>query len=89
MERVGRGGTWGARSLGKWEEIRGEGLTQEMVWRTSRVVLLSWFSRWLIVPKKLCEISFLGVHPTPWAWLSMGSFGGFTPAKFYGDGIVL
>lgn len=84
MERVGRGGTWGARSLGKWEEIRGEGLTQEMVWQTSRVVLLSWFSRWLIVPKKLCEISFLGVRPDP-----LGSLGGFTLAKFYGDDIVL
>lgn len=36
-----------------------------MVWQTSRVVLLSWFSRWLIVLKKLCEISFLGVHPDP------------------------
>lgn len=47
-------------------------------------VLLSWFSRWLIVPKKLREISFLGVHPDP-----LGSLGGFIPAKFYGDDIVL
>lgn len=48
LERVRKGGIWGARSLGKkWWWGAGRSAYTEVDWPTSRVVLLSYFSRWL------------------------------------------
>lgn len=90
--KVRRGGTWGARSLGKkwgWEKGIGErraytrnGLADFK----SGVAQL--FQQVASSPQNSSGRSQFLV--SPWVWLSAGGLGGFTPsAKFCGDDIVL